>query len=233
VRAAIACLVIVTLLGGARAATPSWDWGSFWYQKRAGSLLGGIRSQLFARHPTLPPHSRLFFANLPNNIGLLAGDGPAIRIWYRDPTLRARWYSEYSTRMPEDSLGADLFFRFDPGHGLTEVRTGPEFDAPEPARSAEWQRNQRVLASLFLHAGNVRGAAGSYAKLWRYFPQQAENALYAATLYDAAGDSSQAARYYQAAVSALGSETVRRAAPTLVAAARDSAQAAGVRSDGR
>ena len=86
---------------------------------------------------------------------------------------------------------------------------------------------------MFLRAGNLRGAAGSYAKLWRYFPQQAENALYAATLYEAAGDSSQAARYYEAASSVLGSEAVRRAAPSLVAAARDSAQAAGVRSDGR
>jgi hypothetical protein len=232
-RVAYAFLVIVTLLGGARAATPSWDWGTFWYQKRAGSLLGGIRSQLFAGHPTIPPHSRLFFANLPNNIGLLAGDGPAIRIWYRDPTLRARYYSEYSVRPPGDSLGADLFFRFDPDHGLTEVLTGPEFDAPEQSRAVEWQHNQRALASLFLRAGNLRGAAGSYARLWRYFPQQAENALYAATLYDAAGDSLQAARYYRAASSALGSETVRRAAPTLVAAARDSAQAARTRSRGR
>jgi len=230
VRAAFACLMVVTLLGGGRAATPSWDWGSFWYQKRAGSLLGNIRSQLFARHPTIPPHSRLFFANLPNNIGLLAGDGPAIRIWYRDSTLRGRWYSEYSTRTPGDSLGVDLFFRFDPGHGLTEVLTGQEFDAPEPARSAEWQRNQRVLASLFLRAGNLRGAARCYAKLWRYFPEHGENALYAATLYEAAADSSEAVRYYRAAASALGSAMVSRLGPGLVEAARDSARASQIRS---
>jgi len=56
---------------GARAA----------YQRRAGSVRPRtIREKLLGAYPKMEPHARLWFMNLPNNIGFLAGDGPAVRV---------------------------------------------------------------------------------------------------------------------------------------------------------
>jgi hypothetical protein len=223
---ALPLLLLLAALGQARNATPSWDWGTFWYQRRAGSFLGAIRSRLQAYYPTLPSHSRLYFANIPNNVGFLAGDGPAIRIWYRDPTLRARYYSDYFPRAASDSLGRDFFFRFDPVDGLREVIAGPEPSRIGRQQSPAWEHNQRVLASLFLRTGNLPLAAATYSKLWRTFPQRPEYALYAATAYEAARDTAQSGIYYQQAIAALGATAVRNLRPSLVAAALDSARSA-------
>src|SRR5262249_8329946 len=92
---AIAGGVALALLRQASANPVCWDWGSPWYQARAGRILRSMRARLFELHPRLPPHSRLFFAELPNNIGLLAGDGPALRIWFDDSTLRGFYFSAY------------------------------------------------------------------------------------------------------------------------------------------
>jgi len=100
-RTAIAIVAVLALLRQARAATPSEDWGTEWYQVRAGMTLARIREQLFQLHPTLPPHSRLHFAQMPPHIGFLAGDGPSVRIWYKDPTLRAQYFSAFAPRTPD------------------------------------------------------------------------------------------------------------------------------------
>jgi hypothetical protein len=225
-RVALALVLALVTLREAAVATPSWDWGTYWYQARAGALLGVIRSRLLALHPTLPPHSRLYFAYLPNNIGFLAGNGPAVRIWYRDPTLEGRYYSAYLPRTSADSLGGDFFFRFDLAKGLTEVLAGPESTDPDLQRTRLWEHDQLVLSSIFLRAGNPRAAALQYLKLWMAYPGRGEYALYAAALYEVAGDTVEAARYYRVANSALGTATVRHVAAGLVAAARDSALAA-------
>jgi hypothetical protein len=217
-RIAVALLFIVATLREARAATPSWDWGTFWYQKRAGSFLEAIRYRLLELRPDLPPHSRIFFARVPNNIGLLAGDGPALRIWYDDPTLTAGYYSTYVPRRPGEIDGGDYFFRFDSLQVLVEVESGPQSN--RLGTYPGWPRDQQVLASLFIRGGNPRGAAAAYARLWRGMQGRPEYALFAATAYDAAGDSLEAAAHYRMAARALGDSLVREQAVLLVRQAR-------------
>lgn len=217
--ALIAILALSALREG-RAATPSWDWGTYWYQKRAGSFLTQIRSKLFQLHPTFPPHSRLYFAQVPNNIGFLAGDGPAIRVWYGDFSLQARFYSEYRMRVANDSLGRDYFFRVDSVMVMSEIEAGPESVSLSARRNPTWQHDQQVLATLFMESGNVRAAAHSYAKLWMTFPERPAYALYAATAYEAGDDTIEAQNYYRIAARAFGDSAVHRAAHTLVPYAR-------------
>jgi hypothetical protein len=219
-RAAVALILALATLREARAATPSWDWGTDWYQRRAGALLGDIREKLFQLHPAFPPHSRLFFAELPNNIGLLAGDGPAIRVWYGDPSLKGRYYSAYTPRAAGDSLGGDYFFLFDSLRVLREVHPGPEATRLAMRRSPTWHRDHAVLASLFIHAGDIRGAASEYAKLWQAFPERPDYALYAGAAYEALGAIAEARTHYRAAARAYGDSVVRAYADSLVRDAR-------------
>jgi hypothetical protein len=117
-------------------------------------------------------------------------------------------------------LGRDYFFRFDTLAVLTEVHAGPESLSLAKGANPVWRRDQEVLASLFMHRGNIRGAAESYAKLWSAYPGRPDYALYAATAFDALSDTLAAMPYYRAASSALGDSTVRRMASSLVPAAR-------------
>jgi hypothetical protein len=158
---------VVTLLAMLRAAqayTLSWDWGSEWYLRRAGNILGAIRQELVRQHPSFPPASRVFFVHIPNNIGLLAGDGPSLRVWYRDTTLRGLYYSQYTPRV-DGHEERDFFFRFDSTAGLVEVQRGPE--AVEFARrmNPSWEDDHAVLADLFLRAWDLPAAAAEYGKL--------------------------------------------------------------------
>jgi hypothetical protein len=219
-RVAVGAVAALALLCQLRAATPSWDWGTYWYQKRAGSLLGAIRDRLKALHPNFPAGSRLYFAEVPNNIGLLAGDGPAVRVWYRDPTLRARYLSAYVMRPAGDSLGGDYFFRFDPQAAVVEISAGPESALTAERLTPTWRHDQAALASLFIQAGNIEGAARSYAKLSAAYPDHPNDAIFAATAYDAIGDSAAARAWYRVATRALGDSAVRAVAPGLVREAR-------------
>ena len=209
-RIAIVTIAVLALLRGARADTPSWDWGTDWYQTRAGILLGDIRNRLFRFHPAVPARSRFYFARIPNNIGLLAGDGPALRIWYNDPSLRALYYSAYMPRSPDDSLGEDYFFRFDTVQVLVEIKHGPERMPEAVQLNPGWQRDHEVLASMFIRAGNVSGAAAEYAKLAGAFPQESEYALYAAAAHEALGEHEAAARHYKVAAASYGDSAARR-----------------------
>jgi hypothetical protein len=184
----IACL---TLLRGAQAATPSWDWGSEWYLRRAGNLLGAIRDDLLRQHPSLPTHSRVYLGHIPNNIGLIAGQSPALRVWYRDSTLQAGFYSYYRPRLETEPPGQDFFFRFDSSSGVTEVRTGPE-DARAAVRAdSEWEDAHEKLAMLFLRSGDVRRAAAEFEKLSQ-LPQRPDAAGYSAVCWEVAGDTTRA-----------------------------------------
>lgn len=225
-RVAIALVMMIALLREARAATPSWDWGTFWYQKRAGSFLGAIRHRLFQLHPDLPPHSRIFLSRLPNNIGLLAGDGPAIRVWYDDPTLKAGFYSAYAMRNPDESAGTDYFLRYDSLQVLVEVEPRTAAGPGESVTYPGWQRDQTVLASLFLQAGNPGRAADAYARLWRGTEGRPDYALFAATAYEAAGDTNQAEDFYRIAREAVNASELARLRAALLGEARGYLRAA-------
>jgi hypothetical protein len=166
-RLAAPALALLAILHGVSGATRSWDWGSEWYQRRAGHLLGLIRRQLLASHPTMRPHSRLYFGSIPNNIGLVAGQSPAVRVWYGDSTLEAGFYSYYEPRAPGEPRGPDLFFSFDTTSGLREVRTGPEDVMLESRLDPGWAEAHEKLAVLFVEHGNFRAAAEEFEKIAR------------------------------------------------------------------
>jgi hypothetical protein len=194
---AFALVAALAFLRPARAVTPSWDWGSEWYQFRAGAILRPMRTVLMQAYPSFPPHSRLFFARVPNNIGFLAGDGPALRVWYRDTTLRGYFYSRFARRAKASPAGRDYFFRFDSVRVWVEVHQGPEDLWAAQAADPEWEHDHRVLAGMLASAGEVQGAAAEYAKLFQAFPHRAEYALFAAVCHDALGDRESAARFYR------------------------------------
>jgi hypothetical protein len=188
---AVGLVVVLCILRGAQASTPSWNWGDEWYQRRAGNLLESIRRDLIRLHPTLPSHSRVFFGHIPNNIGLIAGQSPALRVWYRDSTLQAGFYSSYAPRVGSARNGTDYFFRFDSLDGMVEVRKGPENIEEGKQANPDWEADHEKLAMLFLSNGDVPGAAVEFEKLSR-LPERADAASYAAVCYLVLGDSIRA-----------------------------------------
>src|SRR5262249_46281228 len=110
---AVVVVVALALLRGARADTPSRDWGSEADQRRAGTFIGFLRHDLEHQVPDPPHHSRFYFVRVPSNVGFLAGDGPALRVWYGDSTLRGGFYPSYRPRAAGEPRGPDWFFRYD------------------------------------------------------------------------------------------------------------------------
>jgi len=200
-RTAIATVLVAALaaLGAARAATPSQDWGEAAYQRRAGSFVANIRMQLLALVRQPEPHTRLWFVRLPNNVGFLAGNGPAVRVWYGDPTLQAGYYSAYRPRAANEPVGPDRFFRMDEAGELREIDRGDTTavattaaataDTAGRATDPRWQSDQASLAAALARGRNWRGAAAEYRRLAIAFPDSAGYALDAATAFLQAGDS--------------------------------------------
>lgn len=190
VRLAVAAVAVLAVLRSAEAYTPSWDWGSEWYQRRAGNILGAIRGELTRQHPSFPAHSRVFFVHVPNNIGLLAGDGPSLRVWYGDSTLRGGYYSQFTPR--SDGLTErDFFFRFDSTAGLIDVHRGREDLTQARRANPAWEDDHEILAAVFLRAGDVHGAAEEYAKL-AHLPWRMDCVVYAGACWTMIGDSAAA-----------------------------------------
>jgi len=198
-KVALVLFMALGLLREARAATPSWDWGTDWYQQRAGWLLSSIRTRLRALHPSFPHGSRLFFARIPNNIGFLNGDGPAVRIWYGDSTLRAVLFSNYRPRENGTQVAPDYFFRFDSTRVLVELTPGPEELNAVLADNPDWLDDHFKLATLFVQSGDVARAGTEYAKIARAFPARRDCALYAAVCLDAVGQAREAEPLFAAA----------------------------------
>jgi len=191
-RTVLAVLAVLCALHLPAAASSGWDWGSEWYQRRAGNLLGVIRQQLVARHPALPHYSRLYFGSIPNNIGLVAGNSPAIKVWYRDSTIAAGFYSYYRPRPATMPAGPDLFFHFDTTAGIRELATGPEDLATALRSDPDWVANHKSLAMLFLTQGSPALAAVEFEKIAR-LPDQAEELGHAAIAWEVAGEPERSA----------------------------------------
>jgi hypothetical protein len=166
-RFAVPVLATMALVRAATAHTPSWDWGNQWFQSRASVILAGIQSELIFQHPTLAPHTRVFFGRIPNNVGLVAGRSAALRVWYHDSTLDAGFYSSYRPRAAGEAPGEDLFFRFDTLLTLVEVRTGPEDVAMGMRDDPEWVDDHERLALLFARNGDLPRAAAEFEKVGR------------------------------------------------------------------
>jgi hypothetical protein len=192
-RAALGVLALLCVLHLPAAASSGWDWGSEWYQRRAGNLLGLIRQQLVARYPALPHYTRLYFGSIPNNIGLVAGNSPAIKVWYRDSTIEAGFFSYYHPRPATMPEGPDLFFHFDTTAGIRELVAGREEDLATALRNdPDWVANHKSLAMMLLTQGSPAAAAIEFEKIAR-LPDQADALGHAAIAWEVAGEPERSA----------------------------------------
>jgi hypothetical protein len=212
---ALALVAALALLRPARADTPSLDWGSEWYQRRAAEFVRVMRSDLLTTHPRLPSHARLYFVRVPSNVGFLAGNAPALRVWYADSTLQGGFYRAYRPRGPEQPPGPDLFFRFDSTGAWVEVTPGAEDVARAQAANPRWERDHVTLATTFAGAGDWPRAAAEYAKLAAAVPGSPDYLHDAAVSFESAGDSLAAAEWWARAASRPGAD-----AETIAAARR-------------
>ena len=197
-RVAVAALLALGLLRGRAEAIRSWDWGSQWYQVRAGNMLRVIHDQLRALHPTLPPHSRLYFGNVPNNIGLIAGRSPAVRVWYDDPTLEAGFYSYYRARDVGQPSGPDLFFHFDSTTGIREVSVDGADGGASSVPPAVWEDDHGALAMTLMANGDLPRAARLFEAIARR-PNRPDALMFAGVCWRVHGDSLQAATDFERA----------------------------------
>jgi hypothetical protein len=95
---------------------------------RLQRLMRETRLALAARHPALPPNAVIGWRNLPLSAEYAFGGANAIRVWYRDPTLR--WID-------------DAAFQADPDRPLATIvdyqpRHAPQIVLLEPA-AVRWQ----------------------------------------------------------------------------------------------
>lgn len=207
---AMALLAVLAVIGAGRAATPSEDWGEASYQRRAGRFVAGIKQSLMTAYPRPEPHARLWFVRLPNNVGFLAGDGPAVRVWYRDPTLRGGYYSAYAPRAAHEPAGPDRFFRVDEAGRFLEIRRGAaddgislaaiaSADSIERLTNPRWRTDQLSLASALAAGRDWRGAATEFRRLAIAYPESSGFAFDAASAYMQAGDSATAYHWFREA----------------------------------
>jgi hypothetical protein len=213
-------LTALAVIGAARAATPSEDWGEAAYQRRAGAFVRDIRDRLLGAYPKMEPNARLWFVRLPNNVGFLAGNGPVVRVWYGDPTLEAGYYSAYTARGEGEPAGPDHFFRMDEAGQFMEVKQGALEDTTAAAVHADERSNPRfhtdrlALATALAQGKNWAGAATEFRMLAIAYPDSSGFAFDAATAYLQAGDTTSALYWIR--------EAARRpdAPPEVVEAAR-------------
>jgi hypothetical protein len=210
---ALALVVALALLRPLNAATASRDWGDEWYQRRAAEFLDFMRQDLLTKVPRVAPHSRLFFLDVPSNVGFLQGDGPALRLWYRDPTVSGGLLSQYRVKAPGAPAGPDRFFRYDSVGGWIELGW-PRAPLAVPGGVLERFREDHERLAIALSRGeDWPGAAAEYARLAASFPDSVDYAYYAGLGALAAGDSI-AARAWLARAAALpgADDEIRQAA---------------------
>jgi Dolichyl-phosphate-mannose-protein mannosyltransferase len=193
---AVVVVIVLVVLRSVQGATPSQDWGTEWYQKRAAHFVSFLRADLKRVAPTPRPHTRFFFNRVPNNVGFLTEGGPALRVWYRDPTLSGGFFSAYTTRSPQGPAGSDRFFRYDSTAGWIELHAGR---ADSVADNPRWIADHHELASRFAGAGDWSAAAAEFAVLADAEPDSVGYASDAGVCFAMAGDSSSAAHWFAVA----------------------------------
>ena len=235
----------LAVIGAGRAATLSDDWGEAAYQRRAGAFVADIKQNLMFAHPSLPPHSRLWFVRLPNNVGFLAGDGPAVRVWYRDPTLKGGYYSAYVPRAANEPSGPDLFFRMDEVGKFLEVKRGAVDDTTSLALTAaadsaerqvnpRWQTDRLSLATALAGGRDWRAAAAEFRRLAIAYPESSSYAFDAASAFMQAGDTNTAYQWFREAARRPGAppeliQAVQGVVPEQVLKPKPKRAKAGVR----
>ena len=209
--AAAAAVVVLALLHSARAETPSLDWGSESYQRRAAAFIQYMRADLMRLVPKPPHHSRFYFVRVPSNVGFLAGDGPALRVWYGDSTLSGGYYPSYRPRSAREPHGPDLFFRYDSTAGWMPVKPGHENVERAQRANPRWATDHEMLAQTLARAEAWPAALIEYLKLAQADTLKVEFAFNTGVCYETLGDSTRAARWYARAASLPGADAEARA----------------------
>jgi hypothetical protein len=211
---ALALVAALALARAGLATTPSADWGTEWFQRRAAQFSEAARGALRQLRPALAPHSRVFLGGVPGGVGLVPGgeESPPLRVWYRDRTLRAASWERYVPRPAGDSLGEDLFLRFDPAGGWREVVRGAEDVADDRAAMPPWRADHERLAVALSRGGDWAAAAAEYTKLARTFPADATYPYYVGLALAAQGDSLGAVDWIRAAATRPSADEEIRAA---------------------
>jgi hypothetical protein len=135
--------------------------------------------------------------------------------------------ARHPVRSAADFVGRDYFFRFATEDEFFEVHAGPE--APNTVLSnPRWKKDHDILASTFIQAGNTRGAAEEYAKLFAYDPSRWESSVYSAAAFEAIGDTARADSMYRLASRRVGmaEDAVRARSRDVVRQARQFRRAA-------
>ena len=206
--------VVVAALALARSGrsdTPSLDWGDEWYQRRAASFLSVMRANLLGIVPSPPPHTRFYFVRVPSNVGFMAGNGPALRVWYNDPSLEGGYYPAYRPRAAGEPQGPDLFFRYDSLAGWVQIQPGRQ-DVPQAQlHNPRWMVDHEMLAQTLARADNWNAALVEYLKLASADSQKVEFAFNVGVCYEALGDSARAAQWFSRAAALPGADDEVRA----------------------
>jgi hypothetical protein len=210
--------VLIGCLALARAGlatTPTSDWGTEWFQRRAAAFTEDAHAALSRLRPALPPHSRVFFAGVPGSIGLVPGgeESPPLRVWYRDRTLRAASLERYRPRPAGDTSGQDVFFRFDPEVGWREIVKGEEDVAAARARAPRWRADHEQLAIALARGRDWNGTCAEYLKLAGAYPEDPAYAYYTGLALAVLGDSVRSGEWIRrAAALPTADEEIRAAA---------------------
>jgi hypothetical protein len=188
-RLALAIVLALAMLRAGRSTTVLHDWGEESYARRAGQVLSALRDDLLAKVPTPVRSTRFWFHDVPSEAGFLVGDGPSIRLWYGDSTLRGGYYNDYVLRPSGSVPGPERFFRFDRSRGWVEVATGPEDVEVVMRTDPTWAAEHQRLAATLSRAEDWPRAAEEYAKLAVAFPDSVSYPYLAGLAKLSAGDS--------------------------------------------
>jgi len=212
---AVTAVIGLSVLRTASAWTPRVTLGSEWYQTHSAALTEAVRRDLLEHHASLPAHSRVFLATVPGGVGLIPTPGycPALEVWYREPTLRGYFYSQYAPRAARDTLGHDFFFVFDAAGRSTEVVRGPE-DVAVAREDPDWLPRHMELASLLVSKGDRAACAEEFEKLTQAFPADPALLFSLGACRESLGDLERAQACYRKAFSLPGAN------PEMLAIAR-------------
>jgi hypothetical protein len=210
---AVAGLLAIGLFSGVRSDTPSRDWGNEVLQRYGKRFMAQTESYLKGRFPSMPGNARLYFTSVPRGVVFVTNpnDAPALRVWFRDPSVMGSFWSDYRPRGPKESAGPDYFFRYDSLRGWFEVIKGPESRDSTRTRDPEWKSAHERLAWILTQAGDLGAARVEYEKLADVYRTNPEYAFLAGMTYEAVGDSSGAGPWYRRAARLPGADPAMKA----------------------
>jgi hypothetical protein len=115
-----------------------------------------------------------------------------VRVWYRDPTLEAGFYSYYRARAAGEPQGVDLFFHFDSTAGIREVSVDGADGGVSSVPEHDWEADHESLAVTLMSNGDHARAARLFESIAR-LPNRPDALMFAAVCWQAHGDSRAAA----------------------------------------